>query len=360
MPGDTGEKTEAPTPRRLQEAREKGQVAKSTDLSAAVGLLASLILISLYGPSMMSGFLDIMRESFALDNVLMDRTMMADQAWRIVVRHTAAMVAPFFMLLFVTAIVVNVAQVGFLLTAQPITPSLNKISPIAGVKRLFSIRTLVRMVMNLGKVGIVSAVAYITIKQDIPQLINVTNLDWFEVGAVGAEMLFVLGLRMAAVLLILAIFDYAFQKFQMNRDLRMSHEEVREEMKRMEGDPLMRQRRRNVARQLANQRMAQAVPTADVVITNPTHLAIALKYERDMPAPKVVARGAGFLAQRIRTIANENGVPIVERKPLARALYKACEVGDYVPPELFKAVAEVLAYVFELAGKGYRRRASVG
>ena len=136
----------------------------------------------------------------------------------------------------------------------------------------------------------------------------------------------------------------------------MTREEVKEEMKRMEGDPLMRQRRRNVARQLAMQRMSQAVPGADVVVTNPTEFAVALKYDQHtMPSPKVVARGAGFIAQRIRKIALENGVPIVERKPLAQALYKMCEIGDFVPPDLYKAVAEVLAYVFELSGKGFRR-----
>jgi len=139
----------------------------------------------------------------------------------------------------------------------------------------------------------------------------------------------------------------------------MTKEELKEELKRMEGDPTMRQRRRGVARQLAMQRMSQAVPKADVVITNPTELAVALKYDHnEMPAPKVVAKGAGFIALRIRDLADEHGVPIVERKPLAQALYKACEVGDYIPPQLYKAVAEVLAYIFELAGKGYRRKAT--
>ncbi|MFC1783956.1 flagellar biosynthesis protein FlhB, partial [Planctomycetota bacterium] len=202
-------------------------------------------------------------------------------------------------------------------------------------------------------------VASITIKGFIPQLVGLSGLSFSEVVGRAANLVFILGLRIAVVLVILALFDYAYQRWQHQQDLRMTKEEIKEELKRMEGDPIMRQRRRGVARQLAMQRMSQAVPKADVVITNPTELAVALKYDHDeMPAPKVVAKGAGYIAQRIRDLANEHGVPIVERKPLAQTLYKACDVGDYVPPELYKAVAEVLAYIFELAGKGYRRKAT--
>lgn len=356
MPADAGEKTEAPTPRRLQEAREKGQVAKSADLSAALGLLTGLVLLKLYGSAILGGVMDVMRKSFAFDSMPTDATIIVDQTWRYVLRQCAVMVGPFFAVLVVLAVVVNLSQVGFLFTTQPLVPSFGKISPLAGLKRLFSTRTAVKMVLNLGKVAIITTVAYVTIKGFIPQIIGASQLTFTEVIGIGGHMMFILGLKMAAVLLILAIIDYVYQKFQMNKDLRMSREEVKEELKRMEGDPTMRQRRRSVARQLAAQRMSQAVPGADVVVTNPTELAIALKYDHGtMSAPKVVARGAGFIAQRIRAIALENGVPIVERKPLAQALYKACEVGDFVPAELYKAVAEVLAYVFELAGKGFRR-----
>jgi flagellar biosynthesis protein FlhB len=360
MPPDIGEKTEAPTPRRLQEAKEKGQVAKSTDLSAAVGLLAALVLLNFYGPAIMEGFMEILRKSLWIENVTISGQGMVDEGWKILVRHSLAMIAPFLLVLMVVAIVVNLAQVGFVLSGTPITPSLDKISPLKGFERLFSKRTAIRLVMNLGKVGVVAAVAYITIKNFLPSLVGLSSLSYLEVIGRGAHLIFILGLRMSAVLLILALIDYLFQKLQTTQDLRMTKEEVKEELKRMEGDPIMRQRRRSVARQLAMQRMSQAVPKADVVITNPTELAIALQYDHhSMAAPKVVARGAGFVAQRIREIAIENKVPIVQRKPLAQALYKSCEVGDYVPPELYKAVAEVLAYVFELAGKGYRRSVAV-
>ncbi len=352
---DTAEKTEIPTPRRLQESREKGQVAKSTDLAAAAGLLAGLLVLNFYGSAILTGFMDLMCQSLSLDDAAVTGQLALDQCWRLAYRHIWAILAPIFIILFVVAIVVNLMQVGFLFVSKPITPSFEKISPLSGFKRLFSLRSAMRLVMSLSKVGIITTVAYFTIKSFLPALVGLVGLSFTEVVACGANLMFVLGMRMALVLLVLALLDYAYQKHQMLKDLRMTKEEVKEEMKRMEGDPIMRQRRRNVARQLATQRMSQAVPKANVVITNPTELAIALQYDPDsMYAPKVVARGAGFLAQRIRKIALEYGVPVIERKPLAQALYKSCEVGDYVPPELYKAVAEVLAYVFELAGKGFR------
>ena len=360
MPADTGDKTEAPTPRRRQEAREKGQVAKSVDLSAAIGLLAGLILLNFYGTAIMNGWMDLLQHILALDGAATTGQEAFDQTWRILLKHSWSMLAPFFLVLFVVAVVVNLAQVGFIFTAQSITPTLDKISPIKGLTRLFSKRTAMRMAMSLLKVIIITFIAFLTIKSFMPRLVNLAELNFLEVVGHGAHLIFILGLRIAAVLVILALIDYAFQKWQMSQDLRMTKEEVKEEMKRMEGDPIMRQRRRSVARQLASQRMSQAVPKADVIITNPTELAIALKYEHHtMHAPKVVARGAGYIARRIRTIALENGVPIIERRSLAQALYKSCEVGDFVPPELYQAVAEVLAYVFELAGKGFRRSVAV-
>ena len=360
MPADdVADKTEDPTPRRIQEAREKGQVAKSVDISAAFGLLAGMVMLNWYGPTIFQGMASLMEKSLSLDNVPTNGTLALDASWRTLLSHTALMPIPFFLALVVVAIVTNLAQVGFLLTGKPITPSLEKISPLKGLERLFSKRTAIKLITNLSKVGIIATVAYFTIKSFLPRLVGLPGSSFIEVVGHAMELVFILGLRMVAVLVILALVAFAVQKRQLWLDLRMSKQEVKEELKRMEGDPLMRQRRLNVARQLAASRMSQAVPQADVVVTNPTELAIALKYDHDkMHAPKVVAKGAGYMAQRIRQIANENGVPIIERKPLAQALYKSCEIGDFVPPELYKAVAEVLAYIFELAGKGYRRVAT--
>ncbi|MBN2212163.1 MAG: flagellar biosynthesis protein FlhB [Sedimentisphaerales bacterium] len=356
MPSEAGEKTEAPTPRRLQEARQKGQVAKSNDLTAAVGLLVGLVMLYFYGPTLLNGFLNLLNRTLGELGTVTSAKAFTEQGFHLLLRQVASLVGPFLLIIAVAAAAINLMQVGFLFTTQPMTPSLDKISPLAGFKRLFSARTAMRLAMSLLKVAVITLVAFIFIRGDMPRLVNLSECDFTTVIHVGAFLTFKLGLRLAFVLLVLALLDYAYQKYRTMRDLRMSREELKEELKRMEGDPIMRQRRRAVARQLAAQRMSQAVPRADVVITNPTHLAVALKYDHEsMPAPKVVARGAGYIAQRIREIADEHGVPIVERKPLAQALYKSCEVGDYVPPELYKAVAEVLAYVFELAGKGFRR-----
>jgi flagellar biosynthetic protein FlhB len=360
MPDDAGEKTEAPTPKRLQEAREKGQVAKSADLTAAIGLLAALIVLNMYGPSILQGFKELMIESFAIDKIPTNPSQALDESWQLLFRKSGAIVGPIFIVLSVVAVLVNISQVGFLLSAKPITPSIDKISPLQGFKRLFSMRTTMRFIMSMIKVILIGWIAYLTIQNYMPELIGLVGISAIEVIGHSSHMVFILGLRMAALLLFLAILDYAFQKWQMTKDLRMTKQEVKEELKRMEGDAIMRQRRRAVARELASQRMSQAVPNADVVITNPTHLAIALKYDHEtMGSPKVVAKGADYMAARIRKIAMESGVPIVERKPLARALYKACDIGDFVPPELYKAIAEVLAYIFELAGKGYRRAVTV-
>ncbi|MCF7958295.1 MAG: flagellar biosynthesis protein FlhB [Phycisphaerae bacterium] len=356
MPADAGEKTEAPTPRRLEESREEGKVAKSQDLGAALGLLAGLFLLNIYGSTMIKGFMGILRESLTVHHAPVSSQIALEEGWRMVARYSWGILGPFFLVLVVVAIVANLMQVGFMLVSKPIMPSFEKISPLAGIKRLFSLRSAMRLVMSLSKVIIIGLVAYFTIKSFLPELVGLAGAGYLDVVSRGSHLVFVLGIRMGLVLLLLALLDYIYQKFQMNQDLRMTKQEVKEEFKRMEGDPLMRQRRRSVARELAAQRMSQAVPKADVVITNPTHLAIALKYDpKEMPAPKVVARGAGYVAQRIREIAMENDVPIMERKPLARALYKSCDVGDFVPPELYKAMAEVLAYVFELAGKGFKK-----
>ncbi len=356
MPADAGEKTEAPTARRLEESRGEGKVAKSQDLAAAMGLLAGLFLLNIYGPAMLSGFMGILRECLTINHAPISGQVALEESWRMIVRYSWGILGPFFLVLVVVAIVANLMQVGFLLVGKPLVPSFEKISPLAGIKRLFSLRSAMRLVMSLSKVIIIGLVAYYTIESFMPELVGLAGADFLKVINRGTSLVFILGLRMGLILLILALLDYFYQKHQMNQDLRMTKQEVKEEFKRMEGDPIMRQRRRSVARELATQRMSQAVPKADVVITNPTHLAIALKYDpSEMPAPKVVARGAGYVAQRIREIAMENDVPIMERKPLARALYKSCEVGDFVPQELYKAIAEVLAYVFELAGKGFKK-----
>ncbi|MEM7234403.1 MAG: flagellar biosynthesis protein FlhB [Planctomycetota bacterium] len=358
-----GEKTEPATPRKREEAREKGQVARSQDLSTAVVLLAAFCVVFAISERLLQGMSDILTRSFThlggrltFDSVLTYGVAGLSELVRLV--------APMFVILFVLALAVNLLQVGWRISPQVLSLDLTKLSPIKGFKRIFSIRGLVRLAFGLLKLVIVGSVLYVAYLQifdpdsdrnllvllyvDLPQALSLANVALFRTGGMAC-----------VALLILAILDFSFQRWKHEQDLRMTKQEVREEHKRMEGDPKLKDRRRRIAQQLALQRMMQDVPEADVVITNPTHFSCAIQYkENDMRAPRLVAKGQDHTALRIRAIARENDIPIVEEPPLARTIFATTEVGDEVPPELYAEVARVLAYVYRLGQE--RSRESVG
>jgi flagellar biosynthesis protein FlhB len=356
MPGSTDDKTEAPTPRRRQQTREKGQVARSQDLSAAVPLLVGLLAISLLGPRLWQSLLEIVRTGLAAQPLQqMDGVVPFTGA---ILQELARRLLPFLLILFGAVLVTLLAQVGLLFTGQPLMPNLSKISPIQGFKRLFSIRSVMSGVTNFGKLLLVTVVVAVTFAEQAAAIIYASSLGIHDVFLLAARLSFEVGIRIAVVLIILALLDFAWQRYKHERDMRMTKEEVKDEFRSMEGDPKLKARRRQAQLQLAMQRLRKDVPTADVVVTNPTHVAVAIRYESDtMPAPKVVAKGADQLAQRIRKIAVEFGVPVVERPPLARALHESVEVGQYIPERFYRAIAEILAYVYELTGRssGMRR-----
>jgi flagellar biosynthetic protein FlhB len=346
---DADEKTEQPTARRREEAREEGQIARSADLTAAVGLLAGLLLLKTFGGRMVGGLLDLIR---ALGNS--PAVTSADLLpWIKKVSLAAAeIMLPFLALLLVITVAGTAAQSGLLLTWKRLTPKPDRVSPVTGVKRLFSADVLSRLGLGLLKMTCVAGIAYLTIVGRLGTVLSAGGLHAGGVFGLGAEVVFDLALRLAAVLLVLGIVDYLIQRWRLERQLRMTKQEVRDELKRMEGDPLIKQRRRQIQRRLAMQRIQAEVPRADVVVTNPTHYAVALRYdEAAMAAPRVVAKGKDFLAERIRQIAQQAGVPLVQRPPLARALYFGVEVGQEVPPAFYRAVAELLAFVYRLTGK---------
>ncbi len=350
---DTGEKTEAPTPRRRQETREEGNVARSQDLSAAVMLLGAVVLLGWFGRHMLGG-MKTMVEAALGGGWSADVSVAGDigQRWASMMSIGAHIGAPIALGVVGLAVLASIVQVGFLVSIKPLTPKLSKLSPLRGIQQLFSMRSAMRLVMSLGKVAVVAVVAGLSIYFDLPRVMALIQLDPAPALAASAGLVYWLAMRIALVLLILALLDYAYQKWQHEQDLRMTKQEVKEEFKRMEGDPLVKQRRARVARQLAMQRLSAAVPTADVVVTNPTHFAVALKYDgQTMHAPKLIAKGADFLAMRIRQLAAANAVPLVERKELARALYRGVDVGQEIPPEHYAAVAEILAYVYRLSGR---------
>ncbi len=350
MAGYADEKTEPPTPRRRQEAREKGQVARSQDLTAAVLLLAGFTALGLLGPQIWHTLLAITRVGLTAESAVRVESLMTFGAAATV--EAFKRLAPFLLILFVAMLVTLLAQVGLLLTWYPLLPSLSKINPLSGLKRLFSIRSVMLAVTSFGKLLVVALVAYLTLSGSAAAIIHAFTFGFRDVFTLGSTLMFRLGMRLAVALLILAILDFAWQRYRHERDLRMTKEEVKDELRSMEGDPHIKRRRREVQLQLIIQRLRKDVPTADVVVTNPTHVAVAIRYDAEaMIAPKVVIKGADRIALRIRQIAAEFGVPIVERPPLARALYESVEVGEYVPERLYRAIAEILAYVYELTGR---------
>lgn len=342
------EKTEPASPRRRQEARERGHVAKSQDLSSAVILLAALLALNLLGTNLLS---DMMKGTKivlgSMGEIDLDREGISGHAFAAGL-FTAQILLPFLVLLAASALAIHLAQVGFLFAPDPLAPDPSRLDPAAGLQRIFSWRSLARLLFGLGKLAVICIVLVATLRG---QTTNVLLLSEMQVGEIVRYLIdtgYLVSMRVALALLILGLLEYGYQRWQYEEDLRMSRQEVKEELKRMEGDPRIRERRRAVQRQLAQQRMMAAVPKAAVVITNPTELAIALQYDDGMAAPKVVAKGAELIAERIRSVALEHGIPIVERKPLAQALYHTVEVGKDIPSKFYEAVAEVLAYVYSL------------
>ncbi len=347
MPDEAGDKTEQPTPRRREEAREEGQIARSVDLTAAISTLAALLLLRFFGPGMMDALL-VMTRSLG-DKPALTGPDLLPWIERVGIAAAKAL-APFLVFLMVLTAVGAVAQSGLLLTWKRVGFKLDRLDPVSGFKRVFSSEALNRLGQSVFKITLLTAIAYFAIRGRIREVIAIGGSDPGGVYVLGVDLVFTLALQMAVVLLILGIIDYLFQRWKLEKKLRMTKQEVRDELKRMEGDPLLKQRRRQMQRRMAMQRINAEVPRADVVVTNPTEFAVALRYdESTMPAPRVVAKGKGFLAERIRQVAQQHGVPIVERPPLARALYAAVEVGQEVPPAFYRAVAELLAYVYQLS-----------
>jgi len=352
MADEAGDKTEAPTPKRRAEAREQGNIARSQDLTAAVLILASLLSLNWWGGNVVDALRTLVQKS--LGDSLSDLSTGSLLTSLLNAFKVAALaVAPILLGAVVVAIIVNLMQVGFNLTTKRLQPNLGALNPLKGVQKIFGKgQGWVHLLMSMAKLSLVGMVAYSAIHGRIDTIISCQQLTHMQIFGLGADLIYQIVFRIAVLLLILAIIDYAYQKWRMEQQLKMTKQQVKEEMRSMDGDPKIKQRRRQLAIQMIQKRLQKDVPTADVIVTNPTEYAIAIKYDPDsMNAPKVVAKGQGFLAAKIRELAIANGIPILERKPLARALYKLVEVGGEIPEQFYSAVAEILAYVYELSGK---------
>ena len=352
MAEEFGEKTEAATPRRRQEAREEGRVARSADLTAASLLIGSMLLLKWFGPGIVGALRAILAHMLSGPSLSDLSAASAARALLWAIALAARAVAPLIIGLIVIAFTVNVLQVGFVLNPERLLPRLSAINPISNLGRIFKGPGLIKSLFSLFKLLLVGAVAYSAIHQRLGEIILVQRLTQMQIYDLGATVVFSIAMRIGVLLLVMALLDYGYQRFQHERNLRMSKQELREEMRRMEGDPKIKQRRRQIAVQLATKKLKKEVPTADVVVTNPTEYAVALKYDADtMRAPRVIAKGQDLMAKRIREIALEAGVPILERKPLARALFRLVKVGQDIPEQFYAALAEILAYVYQLTRK---------
>jgi flagellar biosynthetic protein FlhB len=348
-----GEKTEAATPKRRQEARDEGNVARSPDLSAAVLLIGGMLLLRWFGGGVVQAMGILVRDMLGKSSLSDPGT---DGISAMVLRSGSllgAAMAPLFIGLMVIAILVNVAQKGLLFNVAKLTPNFAALNPTRGLSRIFGGgQGLVKFALGILKLLLVGLMAYSAVHGRIGQIILVQQLSFFQIFSLAGDLIFSIAIRIGILLLILAVMDYMWQRHHIEQGLRMSKQEVKDEMKNMDGDPRLKLRRRQLAMARLKEQLKNDVPKADVVVTNPTEFAVALQYEPDsMNAPTVVAKGQGYIAARIRELAIANGIPILERKPLARALYKICKVGQEVPEQYFSAIAEILAYVYELNGR---------
>lgn len=346
------EKTEKATPKKRRETREKGQVAKSNDVNTAFILLLVFLSFSFLGSITVEKIMDLLRFTFQ-EYMHLELTMNnVDRLFKEFALESAMIVAPIMGIALLASMFSNYVQVGFLVSTEAIKFNLSRIDPIKGAKRIFSLRAIVEFLKSLLKIILVGAVVFTILWGNLDEILKLSLYTVNESAAFVGKTTLTMGLAVAALLLFLSIFDYMYQRYEHEKNIRMSKQEVKDEYKKTEGDPLIKSKIKEKQRQMAMSRMMAEVPKADVVITNPTHYAVALKYdENQMDAPVVVAKGVDYIALKIINIAKNNDVVTVENRPLARALYAQADIGEMVPEDLFKAVAEVLAYVYRMKNK---------
>ncbi len=356
--GEGGEKTEPATQKKLEDARKEGQVAKSREIANGVGLLALFLVMKFWSGPLGIRFLQSFTDTYnripevgkLLGGVAPDRELnfiIRSNMLRMII-----MLAPVFIAGYLIAFLCDYMQVGWKPTGKPLQPKASKLNPMKGFKKIFSSQALVELVKSIAKIGLIAIITYSYVKKKWPLLFGLMDMPVMQAVRLIGDTVINLGIRISALYLIIAAGDFAYQKFKFNKDMKMTKQEVKEEYKNQEGNPEIKGKIRQKMREVSQRRMMQSVPTADVVITNPTHFAVAIKYDNDVaPAPIVVAKGSDFLAQRIKDAARENDIYIYEDKPLARMLYANVEVGSMIPPELYTAVAEVLAFVYNVEGR---------
>lgn len=356
--GPGGEKTEPATEKKLREAREEGKVAKSKELTAAFDLIVLFLVLKIFISWVGGGFIETYQyvyksmpdfvKSLALEASVREVSVFMQT----IVARMFKMVAPFFAFGFAIAIIINVLQVGWKVSTKTLRPKGEKFNPINGFKRIFSKDSVFELFKSILKIAIIIYVAYASIKDKVDNIFVLYDMSLNQAIALCGDIIINTGFKIGLVYLVVGIADFIYQKFRFKEDMKMTKQEVKDEYKNTEGSPEIKGRQRQRMREASQRRMMQDVPKADVVITNPTHLAVAIKYDAEVSkAPVVLAKGEDFLAQKIKEAAKEHNIEIVENKPLARMLYANVEIGEEIPPELYQAVAEILAMVYNMKNR---------
>lgn len=356
--GPGGEKTEPATEKKLSDARKEGQVAKSREIASGVGLLALFLILRFWVGVMSTQLLSVFSLIYERisDTVRFWRGYMPQNDTKLVFREmllrVVIIIGPILIIGFLVAFICDVAQVGWKPTSKPMQPKLSKMSPLSGIKKIISLNSLVELVKAVAKIGLIVYICYNYLQDKWRLLFFLYDMPLLQALQLIATTVTDLGIRVSALYMIIAAADFIYQKVKFSRDMRMTKQEIKDEYKQSEGDPQIKGKIKQRMREASQRRMMQDLPRADVVITNPTHYAVAIKYDPEVAdAPLVLAKGEDYLAAKIKEVARENHVEIVENKPLARMLYANVDVGQAVPPELYQAVAEVLAFVYHLQGK---------
>jgi flagellar biosynthetic protein flhB len=353
--GEGGDKTEKATPKKLDDARKEGRVARSSDLINGFMLLLMFFVLKLFGGIMAGLFLDSFVKYYNKASDISMEVFDVRQAVNLsneIVLDIVIASLPVLIGSFVVALVGNIVQVGWKVTGKPLKPKLDRLNPIGGLKRMFSQEKVVELIKSILKVLAIALVAYNEVKDRWKFILNLYDFEFMQAVLNIFDIVLDVGIKISVIFVVIGLADFGYQKWKHLHDLRMSKQEVKDEMKQSEGDPQIKGQIRQKMREGARRRMMQELPKADVVITNPTHFAVAVKYDKETAeAPYVLAKGADYVAANIKEIAKQNNIEIVENKPLARMLYYNVEIGDQIPPELYQMVAEVLAYVYSVKNK---------
>ncbi len=343
------DKTEPASPKKKEDARKKGDIAKSRELSSTAILTAGIIFMFFNAKDMTMTLGNNIRKSLSQIPEIIASKDFTPAIVSGVITDFLLLIAPIMIVLMVVSILTNLLQTGIIFSVEPLTPKASKIDPIKGLGRVFSKRSLVELAKSILKIIIVGGVAFYALKDEVSRMIPLIFQENAQIFALLGELAFKVLVRCCCVIMVLAILDFVYQKWEHEQKLKMTKQEVKDEFRQSEGDPMVKSRIRSIQREMARRRMMEEVPKADVIITNPTHLSIALKYKpgEGMTAPLIVAKGANNIAFKIREIATTHNIPMVENKPLAQNLYKL-EIGTEIPPQFYQAIAEILAYVYGL------------